>query len=50
VISLSRPWSLTTVVRGLVRYKLDFVGEVEFRWDIEGALRVKDFKLSVERK
>jgi hypothetical protein len=44
VISLERPFSLTTVDRDLARYKLDFVGVEEVRYDKEGALRVKDYK------
>jgi hypothetical protein len=40
------------VARELVKYKLDFVGVEEARWDKEGALSVKDCKFlyGTERK
>jgi len=41
--SLYRSGSLTRVARGLVRYKLDFVGvEKVVWWDQEGTVRAAD--------
>jgi hypothetical protein len=34
----------------IVRYKLDFVGVEEVRWDKEGALRVKGYKFFYGRE
>jgi len=41
--SLCRAGSLTAAVRELARYKLDFVGMQEVRWDKGGRVRARDF-------
>jgi hypothetical protein len=40
---LHRSGSLTTAARELARYKLDFVGVQEVRWEKVGAERAGDF-------
>jgi exonuclease III len=41
--SLYRAGSLTAAVRELARYKLDFVGVQEVRWDKEGTVKAGDY-------
>jgi hypothetical protein len=43
VRSLYRAGSLTAVARELTRYKLDFVGVQEVRWDKGGTVRAGDY-------
>jgi hypothetical protein len=40
---LCRIGSLTTVARELGKYKLDFLGVQEVRWEKEGSVRAKDY-------
>jgi hypothetical protein len=42
--------SLTTAARELARYKLDFMGVQEVRWDQGGAVRSGDFFFFVEKE
>jgi len=41
--SLYRAGLFTAAARELARYKLDFVGVQEVRWDREGTLRAGDY-------
>ena len=43
VRNLFRSGSLTTAARVLARYKLDFVGVLEVRWDKEGTVKEGDY-------
>ena len=47
-MSLCRSESLTTVAREVTRYKLDFVGRQEVRWNKRGTVRAGDYIFSME--
>jgi hypothetical protein len=47
---LHRSGSLTTAARELARYKLDFVGVQEVRWDKGGAERPGDYIISMKKE
>jgi dolichyl-phosphate-mannose--protein O-mannosyl transferase len=50
VRSLYRAGSPTAVARELARYKLDFVGVQEVRWNKRGTVRAEDYKFSMEKE
>jgi len=51
VRSLYRAGSLMTATRELARYKLDFVGVQELRWDKEGRVKAENYSFFLwERK
>ena len=47
--SLYRAGLFTAAARELARYKLDFVGVQEVRWDREGTVRAGDYIFSMEK-
>jgi hypothetical protein len=49
-MSLYRSGSHKTVARELARYKLDFVGVQEVRWDKGGTVRAGNNNFSVEKE
>ena len=49
-MSLYRAGSFTAEARELARYKLDFVGVQEVRWDREGTLRAQDYNFFMEKE
>jgi len=50
VTSLYRSGSLTTVARELARYKLEYVGVQEVRWDKGGTVRAGYYIFSMEKE
>ena len=47
--SLYRSGSITTVIRELMRYKIDLFGTQEGRWDKGGTVRPVDYVFSMEK-